>query len=137
MNELIKVFWGEVLVFIVFVVVIAVPVLNEAIMSLSFLLTTGTILTLLGILLTWKTHRKPEKKSIDGFLLVSGWSGLGILPAIILHNLIYASLVLIFGEGVGDEPVFLLIGIVVLPITFIVGVTGVIYNLLKEKHEEN
>jgi len=77
-----------------------------------------------------------KKNNFDKYLLLD-WKRLLIFVgawflAVILHNVIYALGIYFFGEnfwGVGgDEPLFFIIAIIIIPVYFII---SVIYNLIK------
>ena len=59
--------------------------------------------------------------------------------SVILHNIIYGIFIFLFGAdiweriGIGDEPVFFLIALVVCPIGFLVGITGSMAIFIKER----
>jgi len=59
-----------------------------------------------------------------------------VLPAAILHNLVYGLFILLFGEGFwgeGDEAFFFIIALIVCPILFLIGTIGSFILIRKKK----
>ncbi|MBN2421830.1 hypothetical protein JXB41_01270 [Candidatus Woesearchaeota archaeon] len=126
-----NIFFATIAVF----VLIAVSFFLEMKEKFPFLAGLGIIFTILGIILIIKAI-KLKNKPAKRFLLLTGIAAAGILPGTILHNLVYALFILLFGEGFwqgGDEPVFFIFALVVCPILFIIGSTGTLVNLKKIK----
>ena len=68
------------------------------------------------LLLTWKKV----------LFIVIAW-----IVAIVLHNLVYALFIILFGENFwigGDEPFFFILAIIVIPAYFVI---CVVYSLIK------
>ncbi len=99
------------------------------------------IFVLLSIVLIFLTLKKKVQGKFKKFLLLTGISPLAMVVSIILHNLVYGLFILFFGAnfweriGMGDEPFFFLLAIVVCPITFLIGLLGSIILLIKKKRE--
>ena len=84
-----------------------------------------------------------EAKKVEGklkkFLLLTGASSAGIITSIFLHNAIYALFIHFFGAdfwhrtGMGDEPFFFFMAILVCPIGFLVGMVGSIVLAIKNR----
>jgi hypothetical protein len=95
---------------------------------------------LLGLLLTVAVWREP-KSWTRTFLLMAGLSASGVFVSVILHNLLYALFIVLFGDdfwertGLGDEPVFFFLGLLVLPVLFLIGAVGGAVKLLRERAE--
>jgi len=93
----------------------------------------------LSIVLVVFTFKKQVKGKLKTFLLLTGISPLVMIVSIILHNLIFGLFIIFFGEnfweriGIGDEPLFFLLAVVVCPIAFLVGLVGSIVLLIKKK----
>ncbi|MGD0786309.1 MAG: hypothetical protein ABR969_10930 [Sedimentisphaerales bacterium] len=68
------------------------------------------------------------------FFLLTGASAAAIPVCVILHNLVYGLLILLFGKEFwgkgGDEPVFFILAIIVCPVLFIIGMLGSIVTLI-------
>lgn len=92
---------------------------------------------LLGAMLICLTVKEKVKNPLRRFLLLTGGSAVGFPLCVVLHNLVYALFIVLFGEGFwgpgGDEPFFFLIAIIICPIAFLVGVVGSIATLRREK----
>lgn len=81
----------------------------------------------LGIVLIIFTKKEKITGKLKTYLLLTGYSPVGFLVGMILHNLVYALFISLFGESIwngGDEPVFFLLTVVVVPIVYIIGVIG-------------
>lgn len=67
---------------------------------------------------------------LKAFFILTGASAAGFLVSVLLHNLIYGLFIYWFGEGfwdrigVGDEPFFFIMAVIVCPLGFLVGVGG-------------
>ena len=72
--------------------------------------------------------------------MLTGLSAVGIPVFAVLHNLVYALLVLLFGEEFrdsgGDEPVFFILAVIVCPAVFLIGATTGTVLLLKGRTAE-
>lgn len=93
-----------------------------AIFALSF--------SVLGIMLIVLTYKKKIKGRLKLFLLLTGISSAGILPSAVLHNVVYGLCIYWFGAdfwertGLGDEPFFFFLALIILPIVFLVSSAG-------------
>ena len=98
---------------------------------------SAAVLTLLGIALIVLAAKARITRISKAFFILTGASAAGIVVASVLHNLVYALFMQIFGEGfwagIGDEPVFFIISIVVCPIALLVGMIGSIVLIAKKK----
>jgi len=117
-----------------FVLVLAVfflPGLMELVHGPVFLLPM-LLFSVLGVILTITVFRGKAEGKPKVFLLMAGISSGAFFPCIFLHNAVYALLMVLFGQdfwsrtGIGDEPVFFLLGLVVCPAVFLAGITGVL-----------
>jgi len=95
------------------------------------------IFILLSIVLIVLTFKKKVEGKLKKFLLLTGISPLAMVVSIILHNLVYAVFIIFFGQnfwervGLGDEPFFFLLAVVVCPIAFLIGLVGSVILLIK------
>ncbi|MEW6141829.1 MAG: hypothetical protein AB1597_01545 [Chloroflexota bacterium] len=73
------------------------------------------------------------------FLLLTGSAGIALVASLVLHNLVFAALIYLFGEdfwietGTSDEPFFFILAVIVCPLAFIVGAVGSITIWAKSK----
>jgi len=73
---------------------------------------------------------------------LTGASATGSLVSVFLHNAIYALFIEWFGVGfwerigMGDEPFFFILALIVCPIAFLVGVIGSTVLFIKKKQLE-
>jgi hypothetical protein len=91
----------------------------------------------LGIALTVLAVKAKLTKTSKIFFILTGASAIGIVACSILHNLVYALFIILFGEGfwagIGDEPVFFILAVIVCPIVLLVGIIGSIVIIAKKK----
>lgn len=93
----------------------------------------------LGVALIFLTLKEKIKGWLKNFLLLMGISIIGMPVSVILHNLIYGLFIYLFGQGfwekinLSDEPVFFILAVIVFPIGFLIGITGSIAVLSKQK----
>jgi hypothetical protein len=126
------VFWILVGLFVVMAIVIGFG--NEVPLSrnvfVSFLFGGGTALLVLGVTLIILTLKSGIGGKLKKFLLLTGASVAGFFVSVLLHNLIYGLFIHFYGKdfwnriGIGDEPVFFILAIVVCPIGFLIGAIG-------------
>ena len=132
------IFWALVVVFVFIVGYIMIPIFSRYI-GLDFIIVSGIIFFLLGIALIFFTIREKIKGLLKKFLILTGASAIGIPIGVILHNLFYALFIVWFGAdfwertGLGDEPFFFILALIVCPIAFLVGVIGSIVLFIKKK----
>lgn len=92
----------------------------------------------LGIALLVLAVKKEPRGKRKTFLVLTGASAVGIPLSAVLHNLVYALFILIFGEDVweslGDEPVFFTLTVIVCPLGFLVGAAGTIVLAVRGRH---
>jgi len=95
------------------------------------------ILSILGIVLIILAAKAKFTKISKVFFILTGASALGMGLSMILHNLVFALLIKLFGEGIwsgmGDEPVFFILATIVCPLALMVGVIGGIVLIAKKK----
>jgi hypothetical protein len=129
-NLAIKVtFWLLVAFFIVLVFVIFSPMEYISI-SILFMSIPGIIFLLLCIALIVLTAKSGLGGLLKKFLLITGAAPIGAVVGVILHNVFYGVFIHFFGAdfwdrtGIGDEPVFFILALIVCPIAFLVGIVG-------------
>jgi hypothetical protein len=134
------IFWVMVAVFIILIGTIFA--LMPLVRGLPFGYIFPAVLVIfigLGITLIVLTVKKKVEGTGKAFLLLTGASAVGMPVFVILHNLVYALLILWFGEDFwgtgGDEPVFFILGIIVCPLAFLVGVVGTIVLNIRNKQQ--
>jgi len=114
------------------------PLLPRVIRSGLFLLISGALLLSLGTTFLVLTIKGKTKGISRKFQLLTGASAIGIPLSIFLHNAIYGLFIQWFGAdfwdriGLGDEPFFFIMAIVVCPIGFLVGAVGSIVLAIKK-----
>jgi len=95
------------------------------------------ILPLLGIALIVLVSRSKFQKTAKKFFYLTGSAAAGISIFAVLHNLLFALLIKLFGENfgasMGDEPVFFILATIVCPIAFLVGIIGIIVLIAKKR----
>jgi hypothetical protein len=98
----------------------------------------GIVFSFMGIGLIVQVRNAAVTGKLRRYLWLTGGCAAGILPSVVLHNLVYGLLILLGGEevwermGMMDEPVFFLLGVMVLPLGFIVGVVGSLWEWRRE-----
>jgi hypothetical protein len=119
-----SIFWATVAVFVVVVgmMFIGMP-LNGYVLFALLAAFFG-----LGVTLLVLAARAKLSKMLKAFLLLTGASAVGLPVFAVLHNLVYALFVYFFGQGfwggIGDEPIFFILAVIVSPIAFLVGAIG-------------
>lgn len=137
-TSLIAIFWVTVALFILIANTILNP-LFRPIFNTYYISTVGGILFLCGTAIIVITIKAKIKGLLKKFFLLTGAAVLGFFASIILHNLVYGIFIYFFGQnfwgrvGIGDEPFFFMIGLIVCPVTFLVGMVGSIIMLIKTR----
>ena len=117
----------------VFWALIAVFILNMLMITLEppsgYVFFAGiSMFFLLGAALLALTLRQKVEGKLRIFLLLTGASVVGMPVFILLHNLVYAAGIGLFGADVwgaaGDEPFFFILALIVCPLGFIAGAAG-------------
>jgi hypothetical protein len=115
--------------FIFLVLMMAMPAIHDRLQGKIFLLPFAIFLVI-GLILCVSSFKEKKKDRLRKFLMITGGSAVGIFLSMILHNLVYALFIILFGDdfwrrsGLGDEPVFFMLAIIVLPVVFVVGAVG-------------
>jgi len=103
----------------------------------SIVFPSFAILSILGIVLIVLAARAKFIKISKVFFILTGSSALGIGVSSVLHNLVFALFIKLFGEGfwggMGDEPVFFILATIVCPLALLVGIIGSIVLIAKKK----
>jgi len=130
-------FWALVGCFLFVVATMFVPPIQELFQGSKLLLAPFAAFFLLGALLAVFAWREPKGR-LRTWLLLAGLSAAGVFVSVILHNLVYALFILLFGDGfwerigMGDEPLFFILGTLVLPILFLIGVIGGVVQQVRQ-----
>ena len=94
------------------------------------------LLTLSGATLIYLSARSDLQRPLRLSMLWTGISAAGIPVCAVLHNAVYALFILAFGKEFwgqgGDEPVFFLLAIIVLPLVFFVSMFWSIYLIIRD-----
>ena len=100
-------------------------------------LVSRAILSILGIVLIILAAKGKFIKIARVFFILTGASALGMGISVILHNLVFALLIKLFGESIfgsmGDEPVFFILATIICPLTLLAGAIGSIVFISKKK----
>jgi hypothetical protein len=111
-----------------------------AVVSIFFPL-SGLLFLALGLtllILTIKARARLDRP-LKRFLLLTSSSAVGVFASILLHGVVFGLFILIFGEdfwsraGIGDEPFFFILGLMVCPIAYLVGAIGSIVLMFRKK----
>ena len=145
----IPIFWALFGVFILFVIVMQVlmesplrQVLGDF-LGVNFapmlFFASGSIFLLLGLALLIMAVKADIDKTFKTFLILTGAAAVGIFASMLMHNLVYGAFILFFGEdfwertGIGDEPLFFIMGILICPTAYLVGTVGSIVLIIRRK----
>ncbi len=133
--------WASIISFVLILSLIFLPVPSS--IKRTFFPFTAILIFILfvfGIFFIVLAYKSKKIKGIlKKYLLITGFSSSGILVGIILHNFFYRILIYLFGKnfwihlGLKDEPIFFILGLFVCPLIFIIGITGSIIQLKKQK----
>ena len=130
MNKYVMpVFWALVVVSVVLVSAVFSKFPNAIKGPLLFTIQIAFItLAVLAVALTVMAARMRPHNRQRIFLLLTGSAGIGLVASLILHNLVFAALVFLFGEdfwiNLGDEPFFFVLATLICPLAFLVGAVG-------------
>ncbi len=138
MNKyIITTFWALIVNFLFIVSMFFIPAVRKSFQGSEVFLIPFIIFFLLGLVLTILTFKNKVEPKFKKFLLLTGISSAGMFISIFLHNIIYGIFIFLFGAdfwdriGIGDEPVFFFIALVLCPIGFLVGMAGSIVMFIK------
>ena len=128
------IFWALVGVFIIVVSVYLIPLAMESLLGPAFLLGSGILFLLLGAALIYFTLKQKARGWVKRFLLLTGASAVGIPISAVLHNALYALvLVTMLNRPDIDEPFFFIMAIFVCPLGFLVGAVGSVVLFIKRR----
>jgi len=137
------IFWALLGVFIVIVAIMVgsslIPAAEDILGGGWFLVIAGILLLSLGIALLVLAAKEKGGGLTKKFLILTGASAAGIPVGVVLHNAVYGLFIYFFGadfwerNGVGDEPVFFIIAIIICPVAFLVGAAGNIVLAIKKR----
>jgi len=132
------IFWALIGVFVVAVSAMVIPAFRELVVGFLFIVIAGTVFIVLGAVLLFLTIKEKVRGMLRGFLLLTGASALGIPVSVFLHNAIYGLFIYWFGADFwkgGDEPLFFIMGVIVCPLGFLVGVVGSIILAIRGQEQ--
>lgn len=140
---LVAIFWALIGIFGLIATMIAMPAFRKFIQDLNmgfwFIIVSGISFFLLGIALIVLTLKQKVRGILRKFLILTGATSAGFFVSVLLHNFIYGLFIVLFGPGfwerigLGDEPFFFLLAIVVCPIGFLIGVVGSVTLFIKRR----
>ncbi|HIE17201.1 MAG TPA: hypothetical protein EYP71_03295 [Dehalococcoidia bacterium] len=102
----------------------------------------GLLLFVLGLALAVVVATADINGTRKRLLIIAGSAAAGIPVSAILHNLVYAALVLWFGEdfwqrtGMGDEPFFFMMAVLVCPLVYLGGTVGSFVLMVRGRHQK-
>lgn len=143
MRLVVTIFYSLVIAFLFILSQFFVPVIRDLFKGSLLFLLPFVVFSLLGVALMVATVKKKIKGKLKKFLLLTGASATGILLSILLHNFVYGIFAYFFGPdfwdkiGLGDEPIFFFLTIIVCPAAFLIGVMGSALLLIKSTKWKN
>lgn len=138
-KKLTLIFWALILFFIWIVCLIIIQPAGDLLRF--FFRMSSIIFFLLGIALLIFAIKEATGGRLKKFLILTGASAVGAFVFSVLHNLVYGLFIYFLGQnfwdriGLGDEPLFFFLALVVCPIAFLVGAIEVIILLIKKRKE--
>jgi hypothetical protein len=134
--------WALVGVFVVVVAVMVSALFAPAVKRLFaggwFFIIAGFLFLSLGVALLVLAVKGKTAGLLRKFLILTGAAATGIPISAVLHNVIYGLFILWFGAdfwgrtGLGDEPFFFILAVIVCPLGFLVGAVGSIVLFIKK-----
>lgn len=97
------------------------------------------IIFILGLVLLLLIFKIKAEGLLKKFLLLTGFSIIGFPVFVVLHNLVYGLFIYFFGQdfwervGLGDEPFFFIMAVIVCPLGVLVGIIGTMVLLIKKR----
>jgi len=129
------VFLASVCIFIILVLTFMLG--QDSGIPFSVIAVLGILFGLLGVVLTVLSVRLHETRTQKIFFILTGVSAAGIPICAILHNLVYALFIILFGRGFwghrGDEPVFFILAVIIFPLLFLIGAVASGILLIKAR----
>ncbi len=139
MKKTTAIFFGLLVgVFVLWLSSLFISAVREIFKGTSFILLLVSIF-IFGFLLLIFTLKLQPRGLLKKFLVLISASSLGMVGGGILHNLLYALCIYFFGAnfwekiGLGDEPVFFFIAVIISPLAFLVGLIGTLVILIKNR----
>jgi len=135
---LIALFCGLVGTFGLIVSIMTIPALREH-MGFPLIAVPVIAFFLLGLALVFFTVKKKVKGGLKKFLMLTGASSSGFFVSILLHNFLYGLAVITARITILHylmeilHGLFFIVGIVVCPIGFLIGIVGSIVLFIKGK----
>ena len=129
-------------VFVLLISTFFLPIIRGVLRGAPFIFLFSSIF-LLALLLLIFALKFQKKGILKKFLLLTSISSLSIVVGGILHNLVYGIFIFFFGSdfwdkiGIGDEPFFFFIAVVISPLAFLTGLIGTLVILIKNKTKRN
>ncbi|MBC7334333.1 MAG: hypothetical protein H5T85_07785 [Actinobacteria bacterium] len=138
-----KIYISTVVIFWITVAFFIITISNIFIMNLIDLFNrylffaSALVLPCLGIALIILAIKAKSTRISKAFFILTGASAIGMVVGSVLHNLVYALFIKIFGEGfwagIGDEPVFFIFATILCPLALLVGIIGGIVLIVKRR----
>lgn len=123
---------------LVFLILLLTVVTRYVRGHLAFTLALCAVLGVLGLTLVILTLQIKDSGWRRAWLLLMGCAAAGIPLCIVLHTVVYSLVVKIYGEGAwgpgGDEPVLFVIGVLVLPVVFVIAAIGSALTFWRSAH---
>lgn len=142
-NKKNKIYISTIVIFWIMFAFFIIAITNIFIMNIVDLFnrylffSTAIILPCLGIALIVLAAKAKFTRISKVFFILTGASAIGMVVGSVLHNLVYALFIILFGEGfwgnMGDEPVFFIFAIIICPLTLLAGIIGSIVLMSKKK----
>jgi uncharacterized membrane protein YdbT with pleckstrin-like domain len=91
----------------------------------------------LGVILALFTVKEKVKGNLRAFLLITGISSSGLFVGVLLHNLLYAlvimtkQIVLLSNIFEVFSTIFFIAAVILCPIAFLIGIVGTLFNYKK------
>ena len=131
-KPILTIFWALVAVFILNILMMLLGMPNRYAMFIGF-----GVLFLLGAALLVLTIRQKLSGKPRVFLLLTGSAVVAMPVFAVLHNLVYAAAIKLFGADIwgsaGDEPFFFILAVIVCPLAFLAGAAGTIVLAVKDR----
>jgi len=132
-------FWALTAIFIVSIVLLLSPAVENRLRLEPVLLVLGISLLILGAAIIYLTIKEKLTGLQMIFMLLTGASASGIMVCMLLHNAIYGLFIYWFGPefwigiGLADEPLFFFLGFIFFPVSLLVGIISTIVTAIKNK----
>ena len=124
-------FFINALIVLVILVVVDMVLMNNDVIGGGYVMIPWGLLSVAGIGLLISTYRENVTGKSRLFQLLAGYSSAGFFLCVVLHNLLYGAAILaedivLLNKVLGFlEAAFFLIGVILCPIGFIVGMVGI------------